>query len=502
MTGLVEGGEYAPLTKRGISEETCRKYGYQIGMYQGKPVQIAPYYTSDGDLVAQKLRFAGKVFRFVGEPSDAGLFGQQIWRNKGKRVVVTEGEIDAMSIAQAFNLKWQSVSVPNGAQGAKKSVANNLEWLEGFDEVVLAFDNDEPGRAAAKECAQLFTPGKCKILTFPNGIKDANDMIQQGREGDIATLVFEAKSFRPDGILAGTELKQKIDEFRLGGGTYFSYSTLRPKLDLMVRGLRKGELVMLTAGTGIGKSTEAAELAFDLLTRHKLTIGYVALEENPLRTSLRMMSIACNHPLHLGLHGVTEEQYEAAYSETVGCGRFYLYDHFGSLESDNLLSKLKFLANGCGCDFVVLDHISIAVSGREDGDERRIIDNLMTHLRSLVEQTGVGVLAICHLKKPQGSAVSHEEGGRVTLDDLRGSGSIKQLSDTVIGIERDQQDKELSDYCQLRVLKCRFTGETGLADTLHYNRKTGRLIACEREAVADFENETKQPLTTPTTPEF
>jgi twinkle protein len=490
VSGLIDGGEYGPLPKRGIKEETCRKFGYQIGTYAGKAVHIAPYYC-DGELVAQKLRFAGKEFRFVGEPSSAELFGQNLWRNKGKRVVVTEGEIDAMSIAQAFNLKWQVVSVPNGAAGAKKSIAKNLEWLEGFDEVVLAFDNDEPGRAAAKECAVLFTPGRAKILSFPNGIKDANDMVQAGREGDIPVLVFEAKSYRPDGILAGTELKQKIDEFRMGGGTYFSYDTLRPKLDLMTRGLRKGELVMLTAGTGIGKSTEIAELAFDLLTRHQLTIGYVALEENPLRTSLRMMSISLGRPLHLGLGAVTEEEYEEAYAETVGSGRFYLYDHFGSLESDNLLSKLKFLANGCGCDFIMLDHISIAVSGREDGDERRIIDNLMTHLRSLVEQTGVGVLAICHLKKPQGNAVSHEEGGRVTLDDLRGSGSIKQLSDTVVGIERNQQDKDESDYCQLRVLKCRFTGETGLADTLHYNRKTGRLIACEREAVVEFENETE-----------
>jgi twinkle protein len=492
MSELITDYEIGPLLKRRISEETCKKFAYGTGIYRGKPVHIAPYYSLDGELVAQKLRFPGKEFKFVGDPSAAGLYGQQLWRNSGRRVVVSEGELDAMSIAQAFNLKWQAVSVPNGAQGAKKSIAKNLEWLEGFDEVVLAFDNDEPGRAAARECAQLFTPGRCKILSWPTGIKDASDMLQAGREGEVATLVFQAKSYRPDGILAGTELKQKIDEFRAGGGTYFSYDTLRPKLDLMTRGLRKGELVMLTAGTGIGKSTEAAELGFDLLTRHKLTIGYVALEENPLRTSLRMMSIELDRPLHLGLGGITEEEYERAYVTTVGSGRFYLYDHFGSLESDNLLSKLKFLANGCGCDFIVLDHISIAVSGREDGDERRIIDNLMTHLRSLVEQTGVGVIAICHLKKPQGSATSHEEGGRVTLDDLRGSGSIKQLSDTVIGIERNQQDKDESDYCLLRVLKCRFTGETGIADTLHYNKQTGRLIAVEREALTEFQSETKE----------
>ena len=482
-------GEFQPLLKRGIREDTCRKYGYQVGIAGGRPVQIAPYYC-DGDMVAQKLRFPNKDFAFVGSPADCGLFGQNLWRPTGRRIVITEGEIDALSVAQAFNLKWPVVSVPNGAQGAKKSIAKNLEWLEGYEEVCIAFDDDEPGRTAAKECAALFTPGRAKIVSWVQGCKDANDMIQQGKEGEIAIRIFEAQPFRPDGILAGTELKEKIDAFRLGGGTYFSYDTCRPKMDLMTRGLRKGELVMLTAGTGIGKSTEAAELSSDLLLRHGLSVGYVALEENPLRTSLRQMSIYLNKPLHLGLGEITEEQYDEAFTKTVGNGRFYLYDHFGSLDSDNLLSKLKFLANGCGVDFVVLDHISIAVSGREDGDERRIIDNLMTNLRSLVEQTGVGVIAISHLKKPQGaSATPHEEGGRVTMDDLRGSASIKQLSDTIIGIERNQQDKEESDYCTLRVLKCRFTGETGIADTLHYNRKTGRLIAVEREPIAEFQQE-------------
>lgn len=483
---MVLDGNFAPLVKRGISEETCKKFGYTIALLNGKPVQIAPY-TRGGEVVAQKLRFPGKEFKFVGDTEDVELFGQSVWRSTGRRVVVTEGEIDAMSVAQAFNLKWQAVSVGNGAAGAKKHVARQIDFLEGFEEVVFAFDNDEPGRKAAKECAALLTPGKAKILTWPHGIKDANDMIQKGLEGDIARCVFEAKEYRPDGIVAGTELKKTLDEFRMGVSGYFSFDTIRPGLNSMTRGFRKGELVMIAAGTGVGKSTEAAELAYDFLVRHKLTIGYVALEENPLRTSLRMMSIHLNRPLHLSLEDINEQLYNEAYSATVGSGRFFLYDHFGSLESDNLLARLKYLANGCACDFIVIDHISIATSGIAEGDERRMIDVLMTNLRSLVEQTNVGVIAICHLKKPQGAHTSHEEGGRVTLDDLRGSGTLKQLSDTVIGIERNQQDPDAKDECLLRVLKCRFTGETGVADRLKYVRQTGRLVNYEKALTHSFE---------------
>ena len=493
MTGLIQG-EWLPLTKRRLSQETTRKFGYQCGTYEGRQVQIANYYT-DGELVAQHLRFPDKGFKWLGEPADIGLFGQQLWRDRGKRIVITEGEIDCMTISQVFNNKWQTVSVPNGAASAKKYIAKQIEWLEKYDDVVIAFDADEPGRKAAKDCAALFTPGKARIAVYPSGMKDASDMMQAGLEKEISTCIFEAKVHRPDGIITGSDMKDKLKDYWNGGGRYTSYDTLYPKMNEMVSGFRKGELVMFTAGTGIGKSTIVAEIAHDFMNRHQLKIGYVALEENTLRTALRMMSIELNKQLHLSTDGVTEEEYEKAFAATVGCGRFYLYDHFGSLESDNLVSKLKYLATGCGCDFIILDHISIAVSGIEDGDERRIIDNLMTKLRSLVEQTGVGVIGVCHLKKKMGSGSSHEEGGRVTLDDLRGSGGIKQMCDTVAGMERDQQDEETCHLSILRILKCRFTGNTGQADTLEYNKKTGRLLV-EGITIPDEFNDT---VATPST---
>lgn len=485
MTGLISG-DYLPLSKRRLSQETARKFGYACGEYEGRQVQIANYYA-DGELAAQHLRFPDKGFKWLGDVTNIGLFGQQLWREKGKRIVITEGELDCMSIAQVFNLRWQTVSVPNGAASAKKYIADQIEWLEKYEDVVIAFDADDVGRKAAKECAVLFTPGKARIATYPAGCKDASDMLQRGMETQISTLVFEAKTFRPDGILTGADLKQKLKDFWMGGGSYISYDTPYPLLNEKCAGLRRGEITMFTAGTGIGKSTIVAEIAHDYMTRHNMRIGYVALEENTLRTALRMMSIHLNKPLHLSTEGVTEEVYENAFAATVGCGRFYLYDHFGSLESDNLISKLKYLATGCGCDFIVVDHISIAVSGIEDGDERRIIDNLMTKLRSLVEQTGVGMLCVCHLKNPTGGGATYEEGKKISLNDLRGSGGIKQMSDTVIGMERDQQAEDgTCDISTVRVLKCRFTGDTGEADTLEYSKKTGRLLVQGGMAAADF----------------
>lgn len=492
MVGLITG-DYLPLSKRRLTQETTRKFGYAVGEYEGRQVQIANFYT-DGELSAQHLRFGDKGFKWLGDVTGIGLFGQQLWRDRGKRIVITEGELDAMSISQVFNNKWQTVSVPNGAASAKKYLSMQIEWLEKYDDIVLAFDADEPGRKAAKECASLFTPGKARIAVYPEGFKDASDMLQKGLESQISTLVFEAKVYRPDGIVAGTDLRQKLMDFWTGGGTYTSYDTRYPKMNEKCAGLRKGEITMFTAGTGIGKSTIVAEIGHDLHKRHNLTLGYVALEENTLRTGLRMMSIELNKPLHLSTKGVTEEAYDHAFASTVGSGRFYLYDHFGSLESDNLIAKLRYLATGCGCDFIIVDHISIAVSGIEDGDERRIIDNLMTKLRSLAENTGVGILCVCHLKNPPGGGATFEEGKRPSLNDLRGSGGIKQMSDSVIALGRDQLAEDgTRDISKVFVLKCRFTGTTGEADTLEYSKKTGRLLVQSDMLAAEFAAETPAP---------
>ena len=126
-----------------------------------------------------------------------------------------------------------------------------------------------------------------------------------------------------------------------------------------------------------------------------------------------------------------------------------------------------------GCTHVILDHLSIVVSGLGDGDERRMIDNTMTRLRSLVEETGISLILVSHLRRPNGPG--HEEGAQTSLSQLRGSHAIAQLSDGVIGMERNQQDNMNANILTLRVLKNRYSGDTGLACQLEYDKETGRL---------------------------
>ena len=473
---LLKGGcgEYLQLSKRKISEDTCRKFGYLCIKGIG---QVAPYYDEKGVLVAQKVRGPNKKFSCRGDLSKSTLFGQNLWGNKkgSKRIVITEGEIDCMSVAQVFNLNWPVVSIPNGTSGAYKALSKNLEFLECFEDIVLFFDNDKPGKGAMEECVQLFSPGKVRIVCYQGPkYKDSNDLLQGGHTKEIANMVFNAKVSRPDGIIEGHDLKEELWDFFKGKGNK-GYSLPFPKeLQEMTDGIRKGELWTFTAGTKVGKSTVVNEIAAHLMNEHGLTIGVVALEEGPLRTCLRYLAIELNCLLHRKTEGVTDEMFSGAYDKMLNNNKFYLYNHFGSLNSDVLIDRIKYMIVGMGCDFIVFDHISIAVSGLRDGDERRIIDNLMTDLRSLVENTGAGCLVVSHLNRAKGST-PFEEGGQVSLANLRGSGAIAQISDTIIAFERNLQDKEDNGVMKVRLLACRHTGESGEAGYLRYNKKTGRI---------------------------
>jgi len=196
------------------------------------------------------------------------------------------------------------------------------------------------------------------------------------------------------------------------------------------------------------------------------------LEESIDRTANGIIGLEMELLYHLELF-TPDEAYNKAYKDTVGSGRFFLYDHWGSLESDNLLSHIRYMAKAMDVDYVVLDHLSIVVSGQGDGDERRMIDNTMTKLRALVEETKLGLILVSHLKRPEGKG--HEDGATTSLAQLRGSAAIAQLSDMCIGLERNQQDKENKNRTTLRVLKNRFSGETGVACHLLYDKETGRL---------------------------
>ena len=486
IKGIVQtnfsNGEYSDIYDRKIKESTAKKYNVLVkkdnhNIYQ----HIYKYYDSNNSHVASKIRnIEDKEFWVEGSITHAGLFGQNLFPAGGKYITLTEGEIDAMSIYQMMGEKWACVSIKTGAAGAVKDCKASYEYLNKFDNIVICFDNDDAGKKAANKVAQLFEPNKCKIVTLD--LKDANEYLVQNKRKEFTNAWWDSEIYTPAGIINLKNLKRTLYEEDYCETCLYPWEGLNRK----TYGMHTGELITFTAGAGMGKSSIIRELMHHILKSTNDNIGILALEENIKKTAFNIMSVEANARLYIKeirdqFHKERLNEWEEA---TIGTGRFYAFDHFGSINNDEILNRVQYMAKALDCKWIFLDHLSILVSGQEGDDERKSIDTLMTKLRSLVEHTGIGLLLVSHLRRPTGD-IGHENGKEVTLSHLRGSASIAHLSDCVIALERNQQatDPILANTTIVRILKNRYTGDTGISTTLIYNTKTGRM----KEKDLDFD---------------
>ena len=367
------------------------------------------------------------------------------------------------------------VSLPAGAASAKKAIKANLELLQGYDDIVLFFDNDEPGVKAAEECAGILPPGKVRIARL-DAYKDASEALQNNDGTAVSRAIYDAKPYRPDGIVEARTLLELVTTPLPPNDYDYGFKGL----DNLLHGIRYGELVTITAGSGIGKSSFCRQLACSLLQAGG-RVGYLALEESNRRTALGLMSSAVGKPLHIGEHD--RKDLTEIYEKTLNVWDLFLFDGFGSYDPDVIYNRIEYLATGLDTRIIFLDHLSILLSGL-DGDERRMIDTTMTRLRSLVERTGISLFLVSHLRRSH-TDQGHEEGARVSLGQLRGSAAIAQLSDACIALERDQQDRSEHADTTVRILKNRYSGETGIACKLKYNLNTCRFTEDEIEPTFD-----------------
>ena len=481
-------GEFVALTDRGISLATAKKYNVKATVNSSGEITKHFYpYCVASEVASYKIRESGKHFTWRGNSQGTGLFGQSTFRESGKFITIVEGECDAMAAYELLGSKWPVVSIKSGAAGAARDVKNSIEFLEKFDCVVINFDNDKQGIKAAKEVARLLTPGKAKILTMPDDFKDANDMLKAKRTQSYVDAWWSAKLYTPSGVLNISEQKEKFNNREQRESIPYPWEGLNKTL----YGLRRGELVTLTGGTGLGKSSITRELEHWLINNSKDNVGIIALEEDWRRTVDGILSIEANARLYVDQERekFSEEELNTFF-DNVYSGknkdRVWIHSHFGITDIDEIFSKLRFLIVGCSCKWIVVDHLHMLVSSMVDGDERRAIDNIMTRLRSIVEETGAGLILVSHLRRVDGNR-GHENGVSVSLSHLRGSQSIAQLSDCVIALERDQQSEDPieANTTHMRVLKSRYTGDVGMASHLLYDRETGRL----RETFLDDDTE-------------
>ena len=248
-------GTVEALAKRRITEETARKWGYIRAPFNGRSVHVAQFFDDNRRVVAQKLRLPNKDFIWRGDKKAApGLYGKWLWKEGGRKIVITEGEIDALTVSQLQDNKWPVVSLVDGAGSAVKCIKKELQYLNSFDEVILMFDMDEPGQEAVEKVVGLFKPGKCFVASLPE--KDANECLLQGKGKEVINAIWNAKEYRPDGIL---DAAQMWDEF-IKEEDIRTIEYPWASLNVKTMGLRQRELVTLAACNPPAKAASSDQI--------------------------------------------------------------------------------------------------------------------------------------------------------------------------------------------------------------------------------------------------
>lgn len=471
-------GSYTDLASRGLREETLKKFRYTVGDYHGTPCQIAPYCDLSGEVVAQHLRLprnpetGKKDMPWIGEPKRVfQLFGQNVWGEGGRRVVVTEGEIDAMTVSQVQDNKWPVVGVPGS--DSVKFVERSSAWLETFDQVIFMFDGDEAGRKGARNCAAVLTPGKAYIAELPDG-EDPNSLLTSRRSEIIMRAMWDAKPYRPDTVAS---LHDLLDEAVKPAEWGKSLPKCLDKLYQWSYGPKPGQVWVGGAGVGIGKTDIFTEMAaHDLQEGRAIAVWHG--EQSPPETPKRIAAKLTGKPFFKPDFEYDEEELRLPLEGYEG--KLHIYDHRKlPVDWDELAKWLRWLKKVYNIEAAYLDNLTLLSADADD--ERRFLDKLMKDAKELASQLDITIHFLSHLTTPD-KGQPHEEGGRVEAKQFTGSRAIMRYADYMWGLERNTQaeDPEVRQTSTFRCIKDRLTGQsTGRTFWLRYDPVTSLQEECD-----------------------
>jgi twinkle protein len=478
-----------PIRARQISEETVRELGIRLVSRDNKVVKhYYPFRDAHDDIIAFKEKeVKTKKFsiRYMQATSPVTLFGMNLRPKGGKRVVIVEGELDVAACRDMFrknkyNKNTAVVSVVSGADSARKSfkLKDNFEYVNSFDEIVLALDNDEAGEAARDVIATIFDPKRMFVAPNPELWKDANEALMEGFEEEFCLGISFPVKYKPKGVLSALDLIERALNPKIVKSYPYPWDGLNKK----TFGAREGEFVAWLAQTGVGKTSVFECIQYHWLHNHKhenLKLANISLEKNPDETLRALVGLKVNkllnHPETLPkvAEMCLEDDFKELFGATEEDQNFFIYDGWGSIDIDELVSTIRYYVNVLECNFVFFDHVSLAVSDQRNDDERKALDEITTKLAELVAETGVGLHVISHMN----------DAGQA-----RGSRNIDKVCWIRIDLERDKnsEDDDIRNTTAFIVDKNRTTGSTGPACWAKWNAaKGGWMDECDKPITPD-----------------
>lgn len=447
---------YEFLPWRGVDKETFRFYDVKTKAdSSGKPVSIGFPYPNG----SYKVRlFDQKAFHSIGDINKAGLFGRNKFAaGSYKTVTITEGELDALSLYQTTHSPTVSV---RSSSSAKLDCSIDRSYLNTFEKIYLAFDSDGPGRDAAREVASLFDNNKVYDVRFPGGTrKDANDFVRNGEADELRNIWNNAKRYLPDNIKSDLGVFKKILLEKPQWGVPYPW----PSLTKATYGIRTKESVLITALEGVGKTEVCHAIEHCILKNTNANVGAIYIEESERRHLEALAGIELKQPVHLPDRIASDSDvFEALQKVVRSDDRLYLYSHFGSDDPDVILDTIRFLVAARSCRYIILDHISMVVSGLRSRDATQALDYLSTRLQMMLMELDFALIMVSHVNDEQLT---------------RGSRNISKVGNTWIHLTRDLKSSDALTVLttDVSLFKNRFAWKTGPVCQLLFDPVTNTL---------------------------
>lgn len=473
------------MKERRITKEIADFFGVRVSYNEQGGIDTH-YYPYDNGKAYKVRKVASKEFYSIGKIK--GLFGREKFQGGGKRLIITEGELDAMSVAQASYLHYDKRIYPvislRSATTGFEDLLEERDWIRSFDEVVLAMDKDKAGEEALNKAIKIIGIDKVKVVSYPKDCKDFSDVLVKTDYETLNKCIWNATSYTPAGIINKEELWEALQEYNAKES--IPYPECLKGVNSKLKGLRTGEIALFISGTGSGKSTLLRETMLHLLTATNDKIGVVSLEESPAETARKLAGMYLNR--NPSNEEIPLDELKIGFDAVFGNDRMVVLDHQGSISDGSIVDQLEYMAL-VGCKYLFVDHITILVSeGAEGLSGNEAIDKVMNDLLRLVKSHDVWIGLVSHLRKAPGGGKSFEEGKLPSIDDIRGSGSIKQISFDIIAFARDltAEDETIRNEIKMAVLKARYTGLTGPVSGAYYEHSTGRLHPVENKPKEEF----------------
>ena len=478
-------GVITELKDRGIRRDVAEKYRVETIFNGDTPIARAyPGHNMDGELSGQKIKPLDpeKRMTWLGDHSACTLFGMNAFSKGGKFITITEGEEDALSVYQMLKDDSPSfdpvvVSIKDGAGGAERDCKRVWEFIDSFENVIICFDGDEPGKSAAAKVAQLF-PLKSKIVNFAEAsfdeksdswkLKDGNDYLRANRQKDFVRMWWQAEKYKPKGVISMKDLWKDMTEKDLHITVPYPFEGLNKKL----YGMRTGEMVVVKAPPKIGKTLLCRHLAYHIRKTTEHNVGVIFLEDTRKSIGLGFCALEMKKPIQIPDIPYSMEELKKAHEFLSEDERITIFDPEDERTAENIFKKILYFVKAHDCKFIFLDHASMLAYSSGDFDERKFLDKLFADLKGLTTSLNIHLTVVVHVN----------DDGKT-----RGSRAPVQLCNALIALERDKLsgDEVSKNTTDIVVEENRISGDSGLACKLFYDRDTGLLNELDLDKIIE-----------------